>query len=151
MSSNISTFVLNANLGFSVASLFAVSLALMFTLLKHDLDMRSYRISETEKRLEKFYIPTMELIEGIKERNFYIKDCNKSDIKDSLKKLNRWKYLINEENTKLKEQFTRFEDIFMKKMYLDSEDISHMNYLLDLIKKDIAYYENEIKGQLVKL
>lgn len=148
---NASVFALNANLGLGEATLFVVCLMLMFTILKQDLDMRGYEISETEKRLEKFYIPTRDLIESIKESNYCIGDYYKSSIKNSIKELSRWKYLVNEENTELKEEFTRFENAFMNKKYLTTEEISHMNYLLDLVKQDITSYENAIVGQLAKL
>jgi hypothetical protein len=137
----------SVNLGFAAAAFFALCFTLIVTLLNFDFKLRDSHISESEKRLFMFYFPMLKLIESISDNYCYIQD----DHKNRIKEISQYRYLMNVDNTDLKDHFMLFESALGSKTCLDTQDRARMNLLLDLLKRDILTYEREIEAQLAKV
>jgi hypothetical protein len=99
--SKASYYLDSVNLGFAAAAFFALCFTLIVTLLNFDFKLRDSHISESEKRLFMFYFPMLKLIESISDNYCYIQD----DHKNRIKEISQYRYLMNVDNTDLKDHF----------------------------------------------
>lgn len=110
------------NLTFLTAAIMISGLVGVSTILQYDLSMKTFLINESDKRLEKFYIPTKLLIENITENNYTINDENRNQINN----IKQYKVFAKEKTCN---QFTCWADMCMLKTCnngINKEDVDKL-------------------------